>query len=196
MLTPRNYLSWSQLNLFEKSPERYVRKYLFGEDLKTNQGQKYGKLLSEGLEKNEFTGDVALDLIIDKIPKLEEKEYRVEVEMKNGKEKIPLFIVLDTAQRDLTAFKEYKTGQILRAMDAFGQMTFYSTAIKLKTGKIPKDREWVGIQTKKRPDGRIEGTGEIYRQQIVITELDCLRMMVRIKKAWLGIQKLTAQEWL
>jgi hypothetical protein len=196
MLTPQNYLSWSQLNLFETNPEMYKRKYLYGEQQRINSGQAYGKLLSKGLEDEEFTGDPALDMVMEKIPVVESREFKLETEYKTGKEIIPLLAFLDTAQNDLSAFKEYKTGQVLNQASAFGQITFYATLIKLKTGKLPKDIEWVGIQTKKRPDGKIEATGEVLVRKQAINEMDCIKMMVRIKKAWAGIQKLTAEEWL
>jgi hypothetical protein len=199
MLTPKPYLSWSQLNLFESSPERYKNLYIFGEKLPINRGMAYGKQLAEGLEKEEMTGDPALDLVSNQIPAFEQREMRVEVDMKNGKEIIPLLIVMDTAKKDLTAFKEYKTAQTRwtkKQVDESGQITFYATAIWLKTGKIPQDIELVGIQTKKQLDGKIEATGEVYRIPTSRNIGDCLKMMVRIKKAWAGIQKLTAQEWL
>lgn len=196
MLTPKNYLSWSQLNLFETDPERYKRKYLQGEEQRINQGQAYGKLLSKGLEDGEFTGDPALDMVIEKIPALEINEMSVETEYKTGKEVIPLFALLDTAKKDLSAFKEYKTGQILCQKSAFDQITFYATVIELKTGQIPKDIEWVGIQTKRRLGGKLEATGEVIRHKEVRNMMDCVKMRIRIKKAWVGIQKLTSQEWL
>lgn len=199
MLTPRPYLSWSQLDLVERDEEGYKSKYIFGEQQRTNRGQAYGKQLAQGLENGEFTGDPALDSVMDRIPAFEEREYRVEAEMPNGKEKIPLLIVLDTAKKDLSAFKEYKTSQsgwTKKQADDSGQISFYATAIWLKTGKIPKDIELVGIETKSQPGGNIEATGRVYTIKTGRNYSDVVKMMVRMKQGWAKIKRITAKEWL
>lgn len=196
MLTPRNYLSYSSLHLLETDEKEWIQKYLYGKERRINQGQAYGKQLSEGLENGELTGDPALDLVATMIPAFECRDLPITLEMKDGKEKIPIMIKMDTFKKDLSAFKEYKTGQILNPKSADDQITFYATGCFLKTGKIPKDIEWVGIQTKMQLDGKLRATGDIIRRPVTRNMTDCLKMMLRIKKAWARIKILTAQEWL
>ena len=58
--------------------------------------------------------------------------------LKNGKELIPILARPDSIKDDMAGFKEYKTGQTAwnkKKVDELGQITFYATAIWLKTGK-------------------------------------------------------------
>jgi hypothetical protein len=198
-MTPRPYLSWSQLTLWESSPERYKRVYLEGERLPINRGLAFGKQMADGLEGNEATGDPVLDMVMIQRPKFEEMEKKVEVEMKIGKEIIPLLMILDTAKKNLTGFKEYKTGQkkwTRKQVDESGQITFYATGIFLKTGKIPSDIELVQVPTITAQDGKIAATGEILRHPTVRTMSHILKMIVRIRKAWAGIKQQSERELL
>lgn len=198
-MTPRPYLSWTQLDLWEKSPDRYKQTYIYDDKMRPNMGMSFGKIMADALETGDTTGDAILDLVIAKIPKFGVMECELDAEIKDGKNTIKLFSKIDTAKRTLSAFKEYKTGQAewtkSKAND-FGQITFYATAIFLKTGKIPKDIELVHVPTKKGNNGQIEATGEILRYTTTRDMIDILRMIVRIKKAWAGIEAMCEEELL
>ena len=224
-MTPRPYLSWSSMDLLERDEKKWIQVYLYGEKNMINRGMAYGKQMADGLENDEATGDTILDLVIAKLPKFEimdkiltdekgkEIEYfdrtsgkmilvKVPV-LKCGKEKIPIIVKCDTMKVDMSAFKEYKTGQepwSKKKVDDSGQITFYATGGFLKTGKIASDIELVHIQTAKQGDGqldaRIGATGEINRHPTRRTMGQILNMMVRMKKAWERMEKLTAEELL
>ena len=63
-------------------------------------------------------------------------------------------------------------------------------------GKIPQDIELVHALTRKLSSGRLELTGDIYKFETHRSLKDILKMKVRIKKAWLGIQEMCEQELL
>ncbi len=201
MLTPKPYISWTQLQLWESSPERYKQVYVYGEKIPINRGMAFGKIMAECLETDSLAGDPVLDLMMAQIPKLEamELELTADLNMGRGKNPIPLLVRMDTAQKDLSAFKEYKTGQkpwTKKMVDEFGQITFYATAIWAKTGKIPQSIELVHIPTITQPDGKIGATGDIFRHATTRNMAQVLNMIVRIKKAWAGIQEMAAAELL
>lgn len=191
-MTPQGYLSWSQLTLWESSPERYAEKYFYGKKTPINRGMAFGKKMADGLERDEMTGDMALDMIMVQIPKFEVMDKEFRAELKDGKNTIIILAKPDTMKADLTAFKEYKTGVTRwtkKKVDECGQITFYAMAIWLKTGKIPQDIELVDVATKQALDGKIEATGDVIRHPTARTMADILRMMVRVKKCWAGINK-------
>lgn len=223
-MRPRQYLSWSSMDLFERNPERWKQVYIYGREYRINSGQAFGKKMADGLEKDEATGDIVLDLVIDRLPKFElmdrviEDENGEEVDFagkkfmvpamkyKDGKETktIPLLAKLDTAKTDLSAFKEYKTGQepwTFKKVHESGQITFYATVIFIKTGKIPQDIELVQAMTEKDRGeitmfdaAKIIASGDIRRFPTRRTTGQVLNMMLRIKNRWEDMQKVTEKE--
>ena len=184
------------MDLFERSKERWKEKYLFDMETRSNSGQDYGRKMADGLEHDELTGDVVLDLVVAQIPKLEVMEFELNAELSHGKKREPikLFSRLDTANRDLSAFKEYKTGLepwTQTKVDNSGQITFYATGAYLKTGKLTEDIELVYVPTERSLDGRIRATGDMTRFRTHRRLDQVLNMMVRVKRAWEGMEKLT-----
>ena len=184
------------MDLIEKDPKAYARRYFDKEQGFTNKGMEFGKKMADGLESGDITGDETLDLMIEQIPKFEimDKEFFAELKRSRGQEPIIILAKPDTMKKDMTAFKEYKTSQTRwsqRRVDNCTQIQFYATAMWLKTGKIPKDVELVEIATKASLDGEIAPTGDIYRYKAVITMVQVLNMIIRMKKAWAAIEELT-----
>lgn len=199
MLTPRPYLSWSQLKLLESSETRYIEQYVYGNKRGTNRGMAFGKQMADGLEKEEATGDPVLDLVMSKIPKFEIMDKELRTALKIGKEIVPLLIRPDSLKADYTAFKEYKVGQepwSKKKVDEDGQLTFYATGLYCLSGNIPQDIELVHVETLAGEYGRIEATGNIYRHRTTRNMVDLLKMEVRIKKAWAKIQEIYSKELL
>ena len=199
MLTPRPYLSFSQMTLFEMSPEKYADQYLFGKKQRINRNMAYGSMLADGLEAGESTGDPLLDLMMAKIHKFELMDKPFEAKLPNGKEIINILAKPDTAKSDYTAFKEFKTSVrpwSQKMADESGQITFYATAIWLKTGKIPQDIELVDVVVGYEPDGRLQPTGDIWRFPTKRTMVDVIKMTSRMKRAWAGIKSLCEKELL
>jgi hypothetical protein len=199
MLTPRPYLSFSQMTLFEMSPEKYIDQYIYNKKQRTSRNMAYGSLMAEGLEAEEATGDPLLDLMMARIPKFDLMDKPITAELKNGKEILHLLAKPDTCKSDLTAFKEYKTSVrdwTQRMANESGQITFYATTIWVKTGKIPQDIELVNVPVAYQDDGRLQPTGELLRFPTTRTMIDVIRMVTRMKRAWAGIKNLCEKELL
>lgn len=202
-MTPREYLSWSSMDLLERDEKKWIEQYIYGQKNRINRGMAFGKIMADSLETSEASGDIMLDLTIERIPKFEIMDQPFTAELKVGKKIIHIHCRPDTMKSDMSAFKEYKTGQeswSQKKVDNHGQITFYTTGMFLKTGKIPQDIELVHIETEKEYkgalDSKLRATGEIKRYKTVRTMSQVLNMMVRMKKAWEKIEKITEQELL
>lgn len=199
MLTPKPYLSFSQMVLFEMSPKRYADQYLYGKKQFINRNMAYGSKLADGLEKEEATGDPLLDLMMARIPKFELMDIAFQIPLKDGKNEIQILAKPDTAKADYTAFKEYKTSLrswTQKMADDSAQITFYTTAMWLKTKKIPKDIELVNVVVEYLEDGSLQPTGEMVCFQTERTMVDIIKMTARMKKTWQGINALCERELL
>lgn len=217
MQTPRPYLSFSQLTTFEMSPEKYADQYLYGKKQRISRNMSYGSQMADGLEKEEATGDPILDLMMSRIPKFDimdkpvesrdgvrtlfdrdKKYYHLPV-LLNGKDHIPIMAVPDTAKKDYSAFKEYKTSVrrwSQKMADDSGQITFYATAIWLATGKIPTDIELVNVPVDYAEDGTLAPTGELIRHKTERDMASIIKMTKRMRDTWGGIKKLCESELL
>ena len=199
MLTPRNYLSFSQMTLFEMSPEKYADRYLFGKKERISRNMSYGSMMAYGLEVEEATGDPLLDLMMARLPKFELMDKPIEADLPDGKGVIHILAKPDTAKADYTAFKEYKTSVrkwTQRMANESGQITFYATTIWLKTKKIPQDIELVNIETSYQDDGRLTVTGNMFRYPTTRTMSDIIKMTKRMRFVWYGIKELCEKELL
>jgi len=196
MMRPRDHLSWTQLNTLESSEKQYKKIYLEGFSLK-NRGINLGSIIADALCSGEETGDAMNDLIVACLPKFELMDNTFEATIDVGGVKIPLLSKIDSARKDLTAIKEYKTGTgrwTQKMVDACGQITFYCVVAQAITGKIPQDIELVYAPTIWTPAGEVELTGEIIRFKTKRTIADCLQMKIRQKKAWQRIGEIVEEE--
>ena len=201
MLTPREYLSYSSMDLLERNPEKWKEVYLRGEKKRINRGMAFGKKMADGLENDEDTGDMVLDLVISQLPKYELMDVAFTTEIKDKDGNIPLLAKPDTAKADYSAFNEYKTGQApwtQHKVDTNVQITFYATCMYLKTKKIPTEIELDHAITVKEnpedPNSRLVATGEIKKYYTHRKMSDIINMMLRMKKAWRLIQQICEEE--
>jgi len=131
------------------------------------------------------------------LPKLEVMEKKINATIEVGGYTIPLYGKMDTAKRDLSEFMEYKTGKTpwdQKMADKHGQITFYCVMIQALTKKIPQRIELVHAVTKTTPQGQPRLTGEINRFLTTRGTKDILWAKIRMKKAWVGINKLFEDE--
>ena len=196
-ITPRPYISFSQMVLFERSPEQYADEYIYNKKRRISRNMAYGSAMAEGLENEEASGDPILDIMMSRLPKFELMDRAFEVDLKDGKGVIYLLAKPDTAKKDYSAFKEYKTSVrewTQRMADDSGQITFYATAMWLKTGKIPDDIELIDVPVEYQPDGSLRPTGELVRLKTQRTMTDIIKMTKRIRHGWHGILELCENE--
>lgn len=84
MITPRQYLSFSQLAKFEMSPEKYAEEYIYGQKGRTSRNMAYGSQMADGLENGEASGDPLLDLMMARLPKFDRMDMPVVIPGSEG----------------------------------------------------------------------------------------------------------------
>lgn len=191
IITPRKYISWSQLQLFEKSPSKYAERYLEGIPLYPNKYLRLGKKLATRLETGKNSGNDLIEHVALMIPTYQHYEYKIEIDYKG----IPLLMKLDcftTRQRKLG---EVKTGKkwTQRMVDKLDQLTFYATGVWLKFGVLPKKIFLHWAETKEDKNGKLRLTGKTKTFETTRTLVDIVRFRIRIKNAWEGIQALSKE---
>ena len=195
-MTPKGYLSWSQLSVWEASPKTYKKIYIDGYRLH-NRGMELGSLVANSLETGEETGDIIMDTILSQFPRLESTEVEINCTLQLGELAIPLVGRIDAVDRNFKTFYEYKTGSVpwtQNKADKHGQITFYAFMIREKYKIIPKNIELIWAPTKKSSNGDFKLTGEIVRFKTQRTLIDIIKMKARIKKAWTEINEFTINE--
>lgn len=217
MFRPRPYISFSQMTTFEMSEKKFIEQYIKGYKQRISRNMAYGSSFAQGLEDDELTGDPMLDIMMTKMPQLgindkviqcvggidvlyerRGKSETMQVPfILQGKEKIPLLAIPDTASPDYKQFKEYKTSVAKwtqKRADDSGQITFYVTAIYLAFGFIPEDIELVNVIVDYQSDGSLQPTGEMLKFKTTRSMVDVIKMISRIKKAWKQIGEVSQRE--
>ena len=194
-MTPRPYLSWTQLDLIERSEKRYIEIYLNDGSIPINRGMAFGRDMADALELEEFTGDPLMDYVMSKIPKVGKPEEKITATL-NG---VPLLGKLDDCNvKTYLEYNEIKTGLhkwTQKKADNHGQLDFYDTLIYGKHKIKPENvkRNLVYIETKYDEEGDIILTGEVKIFPVYKTMTDVLKMSARQKKAWERINQLTIE---
>lgn len=192
LLSPRGYISWSQLNLFESSESRYIRKYFYGEDIEyRNDFMDFGKRFATAKETGDPQGDMMLDFAIKAVPTFEKDEYEFIVNFETEYGVIPILCKLDSFSIKLIQNIEYKTGKTVwtqARVNKSGQLLFYSTGILSKFGVNPKQK-LVWLPTTIR-NGSVVPTGEILQFDFLATGSQLLEMKKRIVEMALRVDKL------
>lgn len=185
LLSPRGYLSWTQVDMWERNRERYIRKYIHGENIDIrNSGIDYGKKVATALEDGIETGDVLTDAIITLLPAYSVNEHEITVPMATQWGDTVLMGKIDTFDPETLSFMEHKTGRVkwtYGKAEKHGQMRHYATLIWLKHKKLPPRAQLNWIQTEE-VDGVVRPTGKIEPFNIQLGMREVLEYMARVAK--------------
>lgn len=139
MITTRDYISWSQFNLFHTSKAQFHKRYVLNKRGPESAYLRLGKRLHTALETREIPSwneDPFLPFLVEQLPRYDFMEDRIEIPFYNTN----ILSILDSVKHDYSMFIDYKTSknewnQIM--VDEADQLLFYATVIHLKTNKIP-----------------------------------------------------------
>lgn len=191
-MTPKPYLSYSQLMLFERSPKKYCDIYLKGFSQHKNDAMKLGSKVADALEWRMETEDAKMNDVIGRLPKLARADEEfVTVVPKSKLPEVPIIIKPDAASEDWLKLYEYKTGHskwTQGKVDKNDQLTFYAMGVWLKTKKIP-ELKLFWMPTVEEFGSRVL-TGEIVEFETSRNLGDISAMMIRAREGWEGIKKL------
>ena len=192
MVTNRTHFSWSQYYLWKKSKREFYKRYILGEESKSNKYFAKGKELSRYLEKGEilhYSNDPLLETVGKLVPKLDIMEEEIIVDLQGTK----LLAFLDTISIDSTEFNEYKTGKIpwtQLLVDEHEQLDFYALCIFIRSGEtiIPKCKLiWIETEEVEEDDEGNSGkitllkyTGVVEEFIRKFTKKDIVRILTKI----------------
>lgn len=193
IILPHGHLSWSGLNTWEKDPEDYWEKYVLNLPQFINSGMRFGRYLSEELEKK-TSKDASITKLRKILPAYDIPEKKLDVIWNQ----IPLTGRLDTFRMIDNAFREYKSGRRyktgdapwnLRLAKAHGQIAFYAFLIWIIKGKLPPTAFLDWIETIEDAEGVVSLTGHVESFEVPITLPMVLDIGGRIQKAATQINK-------
>ena len=185
---PKGYVSWSQLNLWERDPRMYQKVYFDNLGV-YSEAMDFGKRVAVSIENGDNSGDPSIEFIKMLFPKCpqREREYKINAVF----EGIPLKGVMDRFSNKLTLVQEYKTGKTKwtqKMVDTHGQLTIYGMLVWKKYGYIPKF-ELIWAPTIATDDG-IVSAGNVVRFETERTKADFAKMYGRLKRFVEGVAKL------
>ncbi len=204
---PKEYLSYSQIQLWKNDPKRYIELYFNGRnELRiSNSGMEYGKVVAEALEKGIQTGDLLTDAAMLLLPKYDiaDQEIRTTIKTEDG-----CFDVIgrpDSMSSATKDFLEYKTGKgawTAKKAQKHPQMVFYAMLIYLAHKVVLPGAKLIWIQTEDqeiwdpnsynskkviKPTGRVENFDVYFTLQDI---LGCMAETIRVAKeieiAWVS----------
>lgn len=183
---PKEYLSYSQIQLWQNDPERYKEIYFDNRDeLRThNAGMEYGKVVADALEKGIDTGDLLTDTAMFLLPKydLADKEIRAEMKTKYGW--LTLMGRPDSMDSVSKSFYEYKTGKTawtIPKVQNHLQLHFYAVLIYLAHKVVPPRVSLIWIETEQL-GGTIKPTGHVRTYDAIITIKDVIETMALVTR--------------
>jgi len=186
--TPRGYLSWSQLSLWERDESLYRRTYIDGLKQFENVYLKTGKALADRLETGIETDNKLIEHLALFLPKYPKVEFEIKADFKG----IPILGKLDCFNRKGCVIGEVKTGRhwSQTMADKSGQLTFYSALVWLKYHRLPQEIRLHWAKTEYNQDGDLQINGQIKTFITHRTLSDIILLRGRIKKAWENIIKM------
>jgi hypothetical protein len=178
LLNPRGYLSWTQVDMWLKSPDRYIRQYIHGGSGFENSGMTYGKSVSDALDGGEAM-DGAMEALVSLLPHYSKREHQLEAVLVTSKGQVVLLGKLDTFDPDVPCFREYKTGRVkwtLAKAKKHKQILHYATLVYLFHGKLPT-KAWLDWAETEEIDGEVRLTGRIESFDVTPTLKEVLEYM-------------------
>lgn len=187
LINPRGYLSWTQISLWLRSPETYVRRYMYdGEDIK-NARMDFGSKVATALETGEPSDDELVNQLVTLLPRYDdevrEQEFKVPFDLKEGS----TFLLgkLDKFSPRKLAIREVKTGTQkwtqIRA-NKHKQLLHYAALVWLEYKQLPSEVYLDWAQTEVTDDGSIVLTGSIRSFKVKIDLRDILEYLATAAK--------------
>jgi hypothetical protein len=194
---PKEYLSCSQIALWQSDKERYKRIYFDGrEEMRVNNaGMEYGKIVASALEVGADTGDLLTDTAMGLLIKYDIADKEIRTVLKTLDGEIGVLGRPDTLDSKTHAFREYKTGKTKwtqnKAQKHF-QLKFYQMLIYLHYGTVLNEAYLDWIETERTPEGVTRPTGRVESFKVSLSYNDIMETMALTSK----VAKEIETEWL
>lgn len=192
---PKTHISWSQLDLFERSPAEYAKRYIYGEQWAGNEYTDLGRLFAEAVEHNK-SDDPIISFLIQSLPKYPQREYEMRVPISINAQKITLLAKIDGIDVKNKNLGEYKTGKkwTQERAKACEQLKFYHLVYWMMYRTMLDNIYLYWAETAKNKYGELKLTGTFDIFEVKHTEVDLLNYKIKIKKLVQGITELYNKE--
>lgn len=183
---PKNYLSYSQIQLWLHDQARYKKLYFDNraEFALSNDAMEYGHQVAEALEHERETGDLLTDAAMLLLPKYDIRDQEIRAELKTRDGWIPILGRPDMMDSASKSFYEIKTGKVAWTQNKANkhpQLSFYAMLIYLAYKVIPPRISLVWIETQDTEEG-IKPTGRVQEYIVNINLHDILQTMALTSK--------------
>lgn len=196
LLNPRGYLSWTQVDMWERSPERYIRQYVHGAAGFENSGMTFGKEVSQALENGAESDDTLMEALVAILPRYQLPEHEIRAILKTPYGNVELLGKLDTFGRDPIRFREYKTGRVpwtQAKANKHRQLLHYAALVYLLHGKLPTE-VWLDWAETEEVDGEVRLTGKILSFHVKIDLRDVLEYLADVCRVAREIDEMYRKE--
>jgi len=211
--SPRGYLSFSQLSLWEKDPNLYYQVYVDGIDQFRTKYLELGKRMATALENGfDEEHDPLFDMVAVFMPSYPHKEFQIPRLVGSGEksgckcqkclargiekpiifEGVPLYGKLDGFDDKTLTIGEVKTGKkwTQGMVDQSVQLTFYALLVWLKYKRFPKNIFLHWAKTEEDVEGNLKLVGDIKTFRTERTLKDFILLSKRIKITWAAINEM------
>lgn len=194
-------LSWSQLQVWEKSPRQYIKKYINGEKTFVNKYMLFGTMIHDAIAQGSAE-DEQLNMLITLVPRIGNPNTPLTADFTIGKTVVHLNGYADDADLVTDRLIEYKAakeedtdGDVIWSQEIaeeHGQLKFYGL-IHLINVKRYLNTELVHIHSTEDKDGELGVTGEFEVYNKTINPDDIADIMERIAKFVKWCENLTPE---
>ena len=194
MISPKNYISWSQIYLWRKNPQAYIDQYVYGKEPYTNEYMDFGGQVASALE-NGGCDDPSIELLIQTFPAYPKREKEYKASIKFGNETIELLAKFDGINTKDRVLGEYKTGTMYTQKKANDseQLRIYHLIYYLKHKKL-LNHVYLHWAETEMVDGQIKLTGNVKTFEVKHSLLDLIKEQMEIKKIYKQISSAYKQE--
>lgn len=199
LISPRGYLSWTQIDMWLRSPELYVERYMYGkEDIRTDR-MDFGSKVALALENGEATDDELVNQLVLLLPRLkgEVREHEIKVPVTTKAGNFYLLGKLDKFSSLNLSFREVKTGVTKwtqRRAEGHRQIDHYTTLIWLKHHKLPEEIHLDWAPTECLENGSVVLVGGVHSFQVKKTLRDVLEYLALASRVAVEIDKRYREE--
>lgn len=190
LLSPHGYISWTQVDMWERSPKTYIKNYMLGDRVSLNNAYVVtGKSFADTMENGEVTGDEIIDLVASLMPRYDTPEKELVATVTTSKGTFVILGKLDSFCSLTVAIREYKTGTTKWTQsraDKHGQLLHYAALVWLVYKKIPPSvhLDWAETEL---INGKAVFTGRIETFEVKIGMREILEYLNRVSKVAIEI---------